>query len=515
MRVSLKAKIWLTICSIVLIFTFFSLYYFPLQQEKSMVQNYNNEIQNLSNTVALGVRISLDEQNFEGVQTAMAFVKDDPRLQFVSLLSYDTLRAPGADGFQVNKTVISTVPENQHPDPGIISSDSLIVKHTEFKTRSMKGAILLGFNTNAIAENKRKIMLASLIVSSIVLLIGIFVGFLLSRNISQPVLMLRNAAINVGNGDLDQKITKIHHDEIGDLSIAFNKMIDDLARARNDINDKNQILVNTNQTLSNTLVELKETHNQLIQAEKMASLGMLTAGIAHEIQNPLNFVNNFSELNGELIAEMNEEIGKGNFDEAKMIAQDILQNEQKISHHGKRADSIVKSMLKHSRNSTGVKEPTDINKLADEYLRLAYHGLRAKDKSFNATMKTELDPSIDKVNIVAQDIERVILNLITNAFYAVAERKKKQEEGYAPIVTVITQKQGSKVVLTVRDNGTGIPAKIIDKIFQPFFTTKPTGQGTGLGLSMSYDIVTTGHGGEFLVHTEEGRGSDFIITLPA
>jgi len=259
--------------------------------------------------------------------------------------------------------------------------------------------------------------------------------------------------------------------------------------------------------------ELKTTQAQLIQSEKMASLGELTAGIAHEIQNPLNFVNNFSEVNAELIAEMKDEIEKGNIEEVKAIADDIEANEQKINHHGRRADAIVKGMLQHSRSSNGIKELTDINALADEYLRLAYHGLRAKDKSFNATMKTDFDESIGSINVVPQDIGRVILNLITNAFYVVDEKKKSGVENYEPTVTVSTKKIGEKVEIRVKDNGNGIPQKVLDKIFQPFFTTKPTGQGTGLGLSLSYDIVKA-HGGELKVETKEGEGSEFVIVLP-
>ena len=259
--------------------------------------------------------------------------------------------------------------------------------------------------------------------------------------------------------------------------------------------------------------ELKVTQSQLIQSEKMASLGELTAGIAHEIQNPLNFVNNFSEVSNELIDEMNEEIEKGDLEEAKAIADDIKQNLEKINHHGKRADAIVKGMLQHSRISGGVKEPTDINALADEYLRLAYHGLRAKDKSFNATMETNFDDKIGKINIVPQDIGRVVLNLITNAFYAVSERKLQQPEGYEPIVSVSTKKTGNQVLISVKDNGKGIPKKVLDKIFQPFFTTKPTGQGTGLGLSLSYDIVKA-HGGELNVKTKENEGTEFTIIIP-
>jgi len=265
--------------------------------------------------------------------------------------------------------------------------------------------------------------------------------------------------------------------------------------------------------LQTSIADLKATQQQLIQSEKMASLGELTAGIAHEIQNPLNFVNNFSEVNKELLAEMNIEMEKGNYDEVKEIAKDVSENEEKINHHGKRADAIVKGMLQHSRSSSGVKEPTDINALADEYLRLSYHGLRAKDKSFNATMKTDFDESIGNINIIPQDIGRVILNLITNAFYAVDERKKLGiTEGYEPTVVVSTKKSGDKISIVVKDNGNGIPQKVLDKIFQPFFTTKPTGQGTGLGLSMSYDIVKA-HGGEIKVETIEGEGSEFIIQL--
>ena len=268
-----------------------------------------------------------------------------------------------------------------------------------------------------------------------------------------------------------------------------------------------------NLVLEKTLTDLKSTQKQLIQSEKMASLGELTAGIAHEIQNPLNFVNNFSEVNKELLVEMKDEMNKGNIDDANAIANDVIDNEEKIIHHGKRADAIVKGMLQHSRASTNKKEPADINALADEYLRLSYHGLRAKDKSFNAIMKTDFDEYIGRINIIPQDIGRVLLNLYNNAFYAVDEKKKKQPEGYEPTVSVRTKKVGDTVEIKVADNGNGIPQKVVDKIFQPFFTTKPTGQGTGLGLSLSYDIVKA-HGGEIKVETKEGEGTEFIILLP-
>ena len=270
---------------------------------------------------------------------------------------------------------------------------------------------------------------------------------------------------------------------------------------------------NAKTKIQHAYTELKSTQAQLIQSEKMASLGELTAGIAHEIENPLNFVNNFSEVSNELIGEMKEELSKGNTQEANEIADELKQNLEKINHHGKRADAIVKGMLQHSRASSGQRELTDINALCDEYLRLAYHGIRAKEKSFNAKLETDLDPSLGKINIIPQDIGRVILNLINNAFYAVNEKAKQNIPAYEPTVTVATKRISNGTVISVADNGNGIPQNIRDKIFQPFFTTKPTGQGTGLGLSLSYDIIKA-HGGEIKVETKEGQGSEFIIQLP-
>ena len=260
--------------------------------------------------------------------------------------------------------------------------------------------------------------------------------------------------------------------------------------------------------------QLKNTQTQLIQSEKMASLGQLTAGIAHEIENPLNFVNNFSEVNKDLLIEMTNEITKGNYNEVSSIAQDIIHNDEKIIFHGKRADSIVRSMLQHSRTSSGQKELTDINALTDEYLRIAYHGLRAKDNSSKTKVETNFDHRVREINVIRQDIGRVILNLINNAFYAVNEKQKQSLNGYEPRVTIVTKRDEGMIEIMVKDNGNGVPPKILDKIFQPFFTTKPTGQGPGLGLSLAYDIVAA-HGGEIKVETQEGKGSQFIIQLPA
>lgn len=275
---------------------------------------------------------------------------------------------------------------------------------------------------------------------------------------------------------------------------------------KNEVNKKTE-------ELSRSLSELKATQEQLVYSSKMASLGELTAGIAHEIQNPLNFINNFSDVNSELIDELLAEMDKGKINEAKSIAKDIRENEQKIVQHGQRADGIVKSMLQHSRTGSGKKELTDINALCDEYSRLAYHGLKAKDKIFSAGIVTDFDKSIGNLNIVAQDIGRVVLNILNNAFYAVMEKKEGAGEAFKPLVSIHTKKINGSVMIQVKDNGKGIPKKILDKIFQPFFTTKPAGQGTGLGLSLSYDIIKA-HGGELKVITKEGEGSEFIIQLP-
>jgi signal transduction histidine kinase len=260
--------------------------------------------------------------------------------------------------------------------------------------------------------------------------------------------------------------------------------------------------------------QLKSTQAQLIQSEKMASLGELTAGIAHEIQNPLNFVNNFSAVNSELVIELRQEAKAGNIEEVISLADTIEQNEAKISHHGKRADAIVKSMLQHSRGATGDRQPTNINALVEEYLRLAYHGYRAKDQSFNADLTTDYDPRMGEIDLVPQEIGRVLMNLFSNAFYAVSEKKSRLNGTFEPIVSVRTERKGATVVITVRDNGIGMSPKVAEKVFQPFFTTKPTGEGTGLGLSLSYDIITKGHGGNLTVHSTEGEGSEFVVQLP-
>ena len=308
-----------------------------------------------------------------------------------------------------------------------------------------------------------------------------------------------------------ERLKRLQEEEQSRIIAGQNVMLEQL------VAERTAELTRQKEELEQTLTELKATQDQLIQREKMASLGELTAGIAHEIQNPLNFVNNFSEVSVELIEELKEERRREDRDielEEELLT-DLTQNLQKITHHGKRADSIVKGMLQHSRTSTPQREPTDLNNLADEYLRLAYHGLRASDKSFNATLIMDFDEQLGKVSVVPQDMGRVLLNLFTNAFYATEQKRKTGLAGYQPTVQVSTKRlSDGQIEIRVRDNGCGIPKTVLTKIYQPFFTTKPTGQGTGLGLSLSYDIVTKGHGGELTVETEEGEFTEFIIQLP-
>ena len=330
-------------------------------------------------------------------------------------------------------------------------------------------------------------------------------------DLSFPLTVALHLAWEFGSANRDLRKQLVHVKELSKKTLEQEQEKQQLLSTQNEMLDQ-QVTQRTAE-LSHSLNELRSTQAQLIQSEKMASLGELTAGIAHEIQNPLNFVNNFSEVNDELIEEMN---GEEDINEIKAIASDIKQNNDKIALHGKRADAIVKGMLQHSRTTSGQKELTDINKLADEYFRLSYHGIRAKDKSFNAEIQTDFDGSIGKINVVPQDIGRVMLNLINNAFYAVNEKAascKRQAVSYEPRVSVKTKRVAEKTLISVTDNGNGIPKNIVDKIFQPFFTTKPTGQGTGLGLSLAYDIAKA-HGGEIKVQTKEGEGSEFIVQLP-
>ncbi|MDX1591713.1 MAG: ATP-binding protein [Balneolaceae bacterium] len=857
MAFTVKSKILMTVLSVVLMFTFFILIYFPSRQETVLLENYNEEIENFANSVALGVKIALTEQNFEGIETAIDFVRDDERLQFVSLIQTETMIDPDTGQETVVKNVFRTYPEDAIVDVDAQSNESYIYKSAPFTSPIMNGEVMLSFSTREIVASMEQIRLTSIIVSLIVFLIGLLIGYSLAKNISRPVLALRDAARKVGQGDLSQSVENISNDEIGELTQAFNKMVRELKidtaiekirskttamqstgewenvmktfftemahlcqnqlvlrmtlcdeaydrtiywlsahdssepnrfekegchrpegenlesinhtlsdnipfveSLRNQIdelgistlpddsvisrawtgsagidvigpaalNPENQRLINrlsnildqsfiryndlrnseqqaieavkqaaldrirgevssmrskddlnkitplvwrelttlkvpfnrcgvfiideedhsilcflstpdgkalgyfnididdseitksvykgwksqsvytqhwdaedfmrwTNRLIElghiknkknyqdsaappesldlhfvpfkqgmlyvgndeplsalhldlakslaevfsiafaryedftrlekakaeveKALTDLKSTQSQLIHAEKMASLGELTAGIAHEIQNPLNFVNNFADLSMELIEDVQIEINEGNKEELNALIDDLSANLERIFDHGNRASSIVKGMLEHSREKRTSMESANLNEIADEYLRLAYHGFRAKSKSFNAYFKTDFDDSLPEIKMVPQDISRVLLNLINNAFYAVSTRAENQQYGYIPLVKVQTRmKDDQYAEIRVIDNGDGIPKTVIDKIFQPFFTTKPTGEGTGLGLSISYDIITKGHNGTMSVNSqteEDGNGkpgTEIILCLP-
>ncbi|MCJ8164199.1 ATP-binding protein [Pontibacter sp. E15-1] len=396
----------------------------------------------------------------------------------------------------------------------------------------MLGFLLYGVDNSVAAGEPNKAnalrILAYLIPISTVIIVLVFPVFFRS-NLLRPLSYVLDGVKRVNAGELKVEVPVEVQDEIGALAQQFNLMTASLRRYAEqmeslvshrtlELERKSVELETQKGQLQHTLDNLQATQAQLVQAEKMASLGELTAGIAHEIQNPLNFVNNFSELSSELVEDLEKALRtqlqaeKGQ--EITEILTDLKQNLAKIYQHGLRADAIVKGMLQHSRKSTGHKEPTDINALTEEYMRLSYHGLRAKDKSFNASLNTDFDLNVGKADVVPQDFGRVLLNVLNNAFYAVQQRKLKQPDGYQPQVSVRTQRQGDEVEVRVRDNGPGIPKESASRIFQPFFTTKPTGQGTGLGLSLSYDIITKGHGGKLTFTTEAGQYTEFIISVP-
>jgi len=366
-------------------------------------------------------------------------------------------------------------------------------------------------------------------IALVAIIIVVFMPMMLRISLTTPLRRLLAGVEQVNAGKLETQVPVGLRDEIGMLTQNFNQMTQSLKKSKDDLTDYAQTLekkvAKRTAQLQRSLNELKSTQAQLIQSEKMASLGELTAGIAHEIKNPLNFVNNFSELSVELFNELKEEINKPAPDMENMqgLAENIAQNLKKISHHGNRAGAIVTSMLEHSRASTGEKEPTDINELVKEYLDVSYEGMLLKNKNFTAVLETQLDPTIEKVDIIPEDFGRVLLNLFNNAFYSVTEKKKTLNDAYEPKVSVSTKRigpllgdggAGRRIEINVKDNGTGIPENILDKIYQPFFTTKPAGDGTGLGLSLSYDIITKGYKGELKVETKEGEFAEFIIVLP-
>jgi two-component system, NtrC family, sensor kinase len=518
MKFKLKTKIWLTVLAIVSMFSFFSLYYFPRQQEKNLLENYNNEVQNLANTISLGVEIALTEENFEGVQTAMGFVKDDPRLQYVKLLMTDTMWNKDHMHFLLKDSVLKTFPEKSDTLPGSYANNSIIKKRSLFSTEIMSGAIELGLNTAIIQQDKKKIRNASLIISGVVFIFGILLGFWLSRSISVPVLALRDAADKVGEGDLSQRVVNKSGDEIGELATAFNKMVTDLEKAREERNKANRDLATSNEALNQTVSDLKATQDQLIQAEKMASLGQLTAGIAHEINNPINFVSaNIQPLKDDLkdILElvdvyekfMKEHLPKKEADEVRqlrekikmdMTLQEVNDLLKGMEEGAKRTSEIVKGLRNFSRLDQNVFLSANINESLDSCLVLLNNSYKNRIKIVRQFA------DIPEVDCLPGQINQVFMNILSNAIQAIPS------EG---TIFVKTWQEDVMVKISIRDTGTGIPEDVQKKIFDPFFTTKGVGKGTGLGMSISFGIIQK-HNGKIQLFSKPGEGTEFVVTIP-
>lgn len=518
MRITLKTKIWFTVLSVVLLFSFFSLYYFPAQQEKYLLNNYNNEVQNLANTISLGVKIALTEENFEGVQTAMSFVKDDPRLEYVDLLVTDTSWNSGHSQFTVTDSVLKKYPEKLLPGSKSHPDNLLIKKRSPFDSETMSGAIEVVVNTDVIIKDKKKIRLTSLIVSALVSVIGILIGFWLARNISVPVLALRDAADKVGEGDLTQLVHNTSGDEIGDLARAFNKMVADLAKAREELHKANADLGAVNDALHATVEDLEAAQEQLVQSEKMASLGQLTAGVAHEINNPINFVTaNIQPLKDDMedilliiaayekiIQEKKLEGEFANVEQYKKKAKiEITISEvhnllKGIEDGAKRTAEIVKGLRNFSRLDQNVFRKAQLNESLESTLTL----LHSSYKNRIEIIKGYGD--LPEVDCFPGQINQVFMNILSNAIQAIEE---------TGTITIKTEQVESMARISIKDSGTGMTEEVRRKIFDPFFTTKDIGKGTGLGLSISFGIVQK-HNGKIEVISAPGKGTEFVIMVP-
>lgn len=518
MRITLKTKIWFTVLSIVLMFSFFSLYYFPAQQEKYLLNNYNNEVQNLANTISLGVKIALTDEQYEGLHTAMSFVKDDPRLLFVNLLVNDTIWNKDSSRYQLQDTVFLRYPEDTIRNHKQYSGNSIIKKRSKFASDKMSGAIEIAVTTEDIEMSKKKIRSTSLIVSGVVFIIGILIGFWLSRNISIPVLALRDAADKVGEGDLTQRVINKSGDEIGELARAFNKMVEDLAKAREELRKANLNLAATNEALHKTVTDLKSAQEQLIQSEKMASLGQLTAGIAHEINNPINFVTaNIQPLKDDM-ADIIKFIN--NYD--VIITKKGLQNEfseiEKIKQDAKieltkkeindllkgiedgamRTSEIVKGLRNFSRLDQNVFRKASINESLESTLTLLHSSYK------NRIEVIKQYGELPEIDCFPGQLNQVFMNILSNAIQAIPGEGK---------IFIKTLQDNNMVKISIRDTGSGMTDEVRKKIFDPFFTTKDVGKGTGLGLSISFGIIQK-HNGEIEVFSKPGEGTEFIIKIP-
>jgi signal transduction histidine kinase len=526
-RLTVKTKIWLAVTTIVLLFSFFVLFYVPAIQERNLLNNFNKEVQNYANTVALGVKIAMTEQNFQGVQTAMDFVKKDPLLRFVSLVQTDTTWNTGHTRYRIAKTIFKTYPEQKQIDINARSDDSTVVKHAGFSSALMKGEILLAFSTKEIVQSKRQIRATSLFFSFLVFSIGILIGFGLAKNISVPILKLRDAATRVGRGDLTQRVFSKSRDEIGELSIVFNKMVADLAMARKELENRTtELLLEKKKSdellegLQKTLADLKETQEQLIRQEKFASIGQLTKGLVDRLLNPLSYITNFAAVSTELLEESRDILATDKHVADEHIQANLMpllvmieSNTEKIKEHGSSLTRIVRSMDKLLQGKTTTFIESDINEFVENQLSSYKNEVDASYRSTPLELKKGANAKNLAVKILPTEMNFVLFSLLNNAMYALVEKSLK-DAAFKPRLTVETSFQEKYVEIRIRDNGPGISDVEKSQLFSPFFTTKPTSKGTGLGLFISQDIVRA-HKGSITVETKPETYTAFTITLPA
>jgi signal transduction histidine kinase len=526
LRLTVKTKIWLAVTSIVLLFSFFVLFYLPAIQEQNLLNNFNKDVQNHANTVGLGVEIAMTEQNFQGVQTAMDFVKKDPLLQFVSLLQTDTAWNAAHTQFRITRTVFKTYPEQQKIDVDATSNDSTVVKRTQFRTPIMNGEILLAFSTREIVQSKRQIRITSLFFSFLVFSIGIGIGFVLARNISVPVLKLRDAATKVGRGDLTQRVSSNSRDEIGELGTAFNKMVTDLSTTRHELETRSsELLVEKKKSdellagLQRTLADLRDTQEQLIRQEKLASIGQLTKGLVDRLLNPLSYVSNFADVSTEFLEESIGMLAQPPYADDEHIQQELVPllamidtNSRKIKEHGSSMTRIVRSMDKLLQAKSAQFIEVDLNAFIDEQLIAHRNELDKEYRAIPVEVLKGRNPEGVAVKLAPTEMSTVLFNLLNNALYSVYE-KALRTPGFQPRLTVSTAFQEAAVEIRIQDNGAGLSEAEKEQLFSPFFTTKPTSKGTGLGLFISQDIAKT-HKGHITVETHPDERTTFTISLP-
>jgi signal transduction histidine kinase len=526
LRLTVKTKIWMAVTTIVLLFSFFVLFYLPAVQEKTLLNNFNKDVQNHANTVALGVKIAMTEQNFQGVQTAMDFVKQDPLLRFVSLIQIDTVWNANHTAYQLTRNIFKTYPERKKIDIAGVSNDSIVVKHAIFNTPTMNGDIILAFSTKEIVQSRKQIRATSLFFSFVVFSIGIVIGFGLARNISIPILKLRDAATKVGRGDLTQQVSNESRDEIGELGVVFNKMVTDLAIARQELENRtSELIIEKKKSddlltgLKQTLADLKETQEQLIRQEKLASVGQLTKGLVDRLLNPLSYINNFAAVSNELLQESLELLVATKPTANEPEHQEILslftlieKNIEKIEEHGSSLTRIVRSMDKLLQNRSDIFIESDINSFVEN--QVATYQADWKENHCAIPLKFTRGNNLHSytARILPAEMGLVLTSLLHNAMYALQEKAVKNPF-FTPEVTVETHYDDNYVSICIRDNGTGISEEEKRQLFSPFFTTKPTSKGTGLGLFLSQDIVKT-HKGSIVVDTQPDVYTAFTILLP-